>query len=519
MLVNFFIFVGVPSLYANMKRYLIIPVILISVLFCPVAFGQSDDEELFRHWAKTIGSDGFGGRKPLTEYETKSIDYIASQMKELGLEPAFDGSYFQEVRLLSTTLQLKDNRIPVKGKNGRTALESPSDLVIWTSSDAPETNLKATGFVFCGFGIDAPEYGWDDFDGIDVRGKIVIAMVNDPGFYDTSLFRGKNMTYYGRWCCKFEEALRKGAVGCLVLHDTEAASYGWHVVVNGHTGSSFSLYNEGSPSLAFNGWISEDGCRKLFKVSGQDFDDAVAAAKKPGFKAFDLSAKGDFSMNVTAEVTVSHNVGGIMPGTDLKDEAVVFNAHWDHFGIGDPDENGDRIFNGAADNASGIAGVLLLAKKFRDSGTAPRRSLLFMSVTCEESGLFGSEWYCNHPVFSMEKTVTCINFDCIAPAPYSDSMIVLREGESFLDNWLVAAARAQGRHIDFNTDNSDGWFYRSDHFNFVKKGVKCVALGTTPKAGWYHKQNDEYSEDWDVSGALANIRLMFAVATMAATEE
>ena len=246
----------------------------------------NNDLELYKNWLITLGSDEFGGRKPMTEYETKTINYIADQMKEIGLEPAFDGSYFQKVRMISTRLTVKDDVIKVKGAKKKANLVNREDYIIWTFRTDEKVSLPKSEFVFCGFGIDAPEYGWNDFDGVDVRGKIIIAMVNDPGYYDSSLFRGRNMTYYGRWCYKFEQAARLGAAGCMVLHNTEAASYGWHVCVNGHDQNSLGVYDEAtgnSGELALQGWMSEAGCRKLFEAAGEDMDKALAAAKKPGF--------------------------------------------------------------------------------------------------------------------------------------------------------------------------------------------------------------------------------------------
>ena len=485
----------------------------------------ADDEALLRNWIRTLGSDEFGGRMPMTEYEAITIDYLAAQMREIGLQPAFDGSYFQKVKTVGATCRLEKDRWRVQGAKKRVDLRQPEDLVVWTSRATAQVKLPAAEFVFCGFGIDAPEFGWNDFEGVDVRGKIIIAMVNDPGFYDASLFQGKNMTYYGRWTYKFEQALRLGAAGCLVLHNTAAASYGWNVAAN-HTGSNLALFDEATGNageLAVKGWLHEEGCRKLFAACGADFEAAIAAAKRPGFKAFPLKAKGSLVMNVSYEINETCNVGGILPGSDLKDEAVVFSAHWDHFGFGEPDETGDRIYNGASDNGSGMAAVLLLAKRFAELPASPRRSMLFLIPTLEESGLFGSEYYCKHPVFPMEKTAACINFDCIAPEPLTHDVVVLGGGNSPLDPYLIAAAGAQGRYIKWNDDNSDGWFFRSDHFNFVKRGVPAVVIefGTDlvdpsrpnkyPRSDWYHKPSDEYRDDWDFAGTLAHVHLMFAV--------
>ena len=484
-----------------------------------------DEEAQMRTWIRTLGSDAFGGRKPMTEYETKTINYLAGEMKALGLEPAFGDSYFQKVQTISTVSRPVGGKFRVKGAKKRTDLLFPDDLVVWTARPDKKIALRAAEFVFCGFGIDAPEFGWNDFEGVDVKGKIIIAMVNDPGFYDASLFQGKNMTYYGRWTYKFEQAQRLGAAGCLVLHNTAAASYGWNVCAN-HSGSNLALYDNDSKNantLAVKGWLHEDGCRKLFEAAGVDFDATLEAAKKPGFQSFVLKAKSDMVMDVTCEIQETCNVAGVLPGTDRKDEAVVFSAHWDHFGYGTPDETGDPIYNGASDNGSGMAAVLMLARKYGELPVRPRRSMVFFIPTLEESGLFGSEYYCEHPAFPMEKTAACINFDCIAPEPLTRDVVVLGGGQNELDAYIQACAGAQGRYVVFNDDNSDGWYFRSDHFNFVKKGVPAVVIeyGTDlvdpsrpnkyPRADWYHKPSDEYKEDWDFAGTLAHVNMMYGV--------
>ena len=486
---------------------------------------QSSDDALMRKWIQTISDDSFGGRKPMTKYEDLTVDYLVSEMSKLGLQPAFGDSWEQPFQMISVTSKPEKGRITVKGKKKK-ELNYPDDLIVWTARACQKIEMPAAEFVFCGFGINAPEYEWNDYEGVDVRGKIVIAMVNDPGFYDQSLFRGRNMTYYGRWPYKFEEAVRQGAAGCLVLHNKAAASYGWDVCVNGHLEDNLALYDPGtrnSGELALKGWLREDGCRKLFEAAGMDMDSAVEAARHPGFKPFTLKLKGDIRMDVSYDVQQTRNVAGMIPGAELRDEAVVLSAHWDHLGFGAPDESGDTIYNGAADNGSGIASVLLLAKKFKELPFAPRRSVIFLFPSSEESGLFGSQYYCEHPAVSMDRTLACINFESIGPAPLTRDVVLLGGGDSPLDKYYVAAAAAQGRYIYFDDDNSDGWFYRSDHYNFVKKGVPSVvvengnhlvdpsAADKYPMASWYHKPCDEYRPDWDLSGTIANVNMMFSV--------
>ena len=492
----------------------------------PMPFETPQQEEkLLRKWIKELGSDEFGGRKPMTPYEDITLRYLKGEMEKIGLKPGFNGSWFQKVKMISTVTKPRKGNLQFKNGRKRANLDFPGDVVCWTARNTSKIEIKGAEYVFCGFGIDAPEYGWNDFDGIDVKGKIIISMVNDPGFYNPDLFRGRNMTWYGRWVYKFEQAERLGAAGCLVLHNTAAASYGWNVCSN-HAGENLALYDEATENMAtlpIKGWLAESGCRKLFEAAGVDFEAALEAAKQPGFKAFTLKGKSDIQLDVTSRIEESSNIAGLLEGSDLKDEVVVFSGHWDHFGFGDPDETGDEIYNGAADNGSGMAAVLLLAKKFKALATPPRRSMLFVCFTSEESGLFGSEYYCENPQFPMDKTAACINFDCIAPDALTHDVVVLGGGATELDNYLVAVAGAQGRYIDFNDDNSDGWFFRSDHFNFVKKGVPAVVIenghhlapgiepNKYPRAVWYHKPSDEYREDWDFSGTLAHIHLMYGV--------
>ena len=494
---------------------------------------HQQEETLLRDWIKTISSDEFGGRKPMTPYEEKTINYMVDQMKALGLKPAFNGSWFQPFKMIATTCKPVGDKFRVKGKK-KTELIHQEDMMVWTARATDKVKLPSAEIVFCGFGIDAPEFNWNDFDGIDVKGKIIIAMVNEPGYYNPSLFRGKNMTYYGRWLYKFEQAKRMGAAGCLVLHNTEAAGYGWHVCVNGHIESNLALYDEdtnNSDALAIKGWLHEKGCRKLFAAAGMDFEAALEAAKKPGFKAFSLNLKCDVDMDVEYNIDQTCNVAGMIEGTDLQDECVVFNAHWDHLGIGLPDDRGDSIYNGASDNASAMAALLFAAKKSFEMPVKPRRTLIFLSASSEESGMFGSQYYCEHPAFPMEKTAACINFESVGPAELTHDISVMGGGACELDNYIVEAAAAQGRYVFFKYDNSDGWFFRSDHFNFVKKGVPALVIengkdivdpsrpNKYPYKSIYHRPIDEYHDDWDIEGMIANINLMFSMGIRAANSD
>lgn len=496
---------------------------------------QVTDLEFYKQHVKTLAADDFGGRKPLTPYETKTINYIADVYKQLGLQPcAEDGSYFQPVKEVATYTRPAGNKITVRGPKGKLDLRFYDDVVVWTNRATDKVVIPTTNYVFVGFGANAPEYGWNDFDGIDVRGKIILCMVNDPGFYDQSLFRGRNMTYYGRWTYKFEEAQRQGAAGCLVIHNTAAASYGFEVCQSSHSQTEISLCGDdnNASALGMDGWITEDATRKLFATSGLDYDELAEQAKKPGFKAVELKSKSSITLNVKSSVGTSHNVVGLLPGTDLKDEYVVCTAHWDHFGIGVPID-GDSIYNGASDNASGVACMLMYAKKFKELPMKPRRSMVFVAVTSEEAGLLGSQWYCEHPLFPLSKTAANVNLDGTgAPAMRSKNVVLRNAGKSNIDEYALVAASAQGRRLDVQTEDPGGGYFRADHFNFVKVGVPAVLVSAgrdyydqakydaKPKVSRYHQPNDEYDESWwDFDGAIENMDLVFSIALQIANAD
>lgn len=382
-----------------MKKQSITFIVTLAVSIFTAQAQVTQNEKDFRKWEEVIASDSFGGRAPLTPYETKTINYIASQFKEIGLIPANGDSYFQKVPLLKVATQPAGGSIKVKTKNGKVSLKNWDDIIITSVRGKKTVNIPKADFVFAGFGINAPEYGWNDYKDLDVKGKIVLVLVNDPGYYNPSLFKGKDMTYYGRWIYKFEEASRQGAAGVLVIHDTQPASYGWNVVQASWGSKNLSLVSdkENADKVALQGWISLPATQRLFKSAGVDFEKAFAAAKQSGFKAIDLKAESNVKLKNDVYISNSHNVAAILPGSDKKDEYLVYSAHWDHFGIQKP-VNGDSIYNGASDNASGVAALLVLARKFSHQKQQPKRSILFLSVTAEEAVLLGSEYYTQHPL-------------------------------------------------------------------------------------------------------------------------
>ena len=488
---------------------------------------ETTDEELFRTSIKELSADEFGGRKPLTEYETKSINYIADKYKDLGLEPV-NGSYFQEVPLLAVKTNIKNNTVSLKGKKGKLELKVMDDIVAWTLHAEKKVKVTNADLVFVGFGIHAPEYGWNDYEGLDMKGKIAVCLVNDPGYYDDTLFRGKNMTYYGRWIYKFEEASRQGAAGVLIIHETAPASYNWSVVQNGRQSHVVSLNSStgNKEMVAFNGWITNESAQKLFNISGISIDESLEAAKKKGFKPFSLGVKTTIEANNDVISAPSHNVVGVLPGTDLKDEYIVYSAHWDHLGIGTPVDN-DSIYNGAGDNASGVAGLFVLANRYKQLPERPRRSILFIAVTAEEQGLLGSQYYAENPLFPLSKTVINLNVDGYGNKARTRDISLAAAGDSDADKYVYEAAATQGRIVKIAKSSTSGGYYRSDHFNFAKVGVPVIlARGgrdfLDPKAVeaqkekygskyTYHQPSDEYHEWWDLSGSLEDLYLYFGI--------
>ncbi|MDR2121175.1 MAG: M28 family peptidase [Tannerella sp.] len=486
------------------------------------------DEQLLRTGIRELSDDSFGGRKPLSQHESPTINYIADKFKTLGLKPVH-GSYFQEVPLLSVKTNVKGNAVTLKGKKGTARLKMMDDIVLWTLHAEEKLKVSKAELVFVGFGIYAPEYGWNDYEGIDVKDKIVVMLVNDPGFYDDNLFRGKNyMTYYGRWTYKYEEASRRGAAGAIIIHETNAASYPWSVVQNGRTSDILSLNSPtgNSELVDLQGWITGESAQKLFDIAGKPLDESLEAAKKKNFRSFPLGVTATIETVNDVHVANSHNVVALIPGSDLKDEYIIYSAHWDHLGIGTP-VDGDSIYNGAGDNASGVSALFVIARKFMQLPQPPRRSILFIAVTAEESGLLGSEYYAANPLFPLSKTVVNFNMDGYGDKLRTSEVRASGGGLSKdIDRYVVEAAAVQGKPVTFSTTNPGGGFFRSDHFNFAKVGIPVVLAGGSkpldPKAAeehrklWggkstYHQPSDEYHDWWDLTGSLEDIYLYYGI--------
>ncbi|SEW03688.1 Zn-dependent amino-or carboxypeptidase, M28 family [Chitinophaga sp. YR573] len=481
-----------------------------------------------------LASDEFQGRKPFTIGEEKAINYMEQRFKEIGLEPGNGNSYFQEVPMVELTSK-PDGPLVFKGKNGSLSLPYLDEYVIATRRVQEKVTISNSEVVFAGFGIVAPEYNWNDYEGLDVKGKTVIVMVNDPGFYDAALFKGKTMTYYGRWTYKFEEAARQGATGIIIIHDMGPASYGWSVVRSGWSKPRLDLQtpNDNMSRAAMEGWISRESAQKLFKLAGVS-DSLMNEAKKRGFKAVPLNVTTSMVITNKIKKSTSHNVIAKWPGTDLKNEYIIYSAHWDHLGVGEAIK-GDSIYNGAADNASGSAALLQLATGFSKLKQRPRRSILFIALTGEEQGLLGSEYYASHPVYPLDSTVVDINMDVLNFFGRTKDITIIGLGQSDMDDYAAVAAKKQGRIVVPETNPSNGWFFRSDHFNFAKVGVPALYPGSGNisvfhDTAWapthatnygrerYHSPADQLDSTWEFSGMVEDVRLLFDVGVTLGSE-
>jgi len=491
-----------------------------------------DNNALLAH-TRVLSSDEYEGRAPGTKGEELSVTYIADQFKQAGLKPGnTDGTYFQKVPLVGITAAPAPLVFTKGGQ--RQTLKWKDDVVAWTKHVAPSASLDNSELVFVGYGVVAPEFNWDDYKGVDVKGKTIVMLVNDPPVpdpnnsseLDPKTFGGKAMTYYGRWTYKYEIAAQKGAAGALIVHETGPAGYGFNVV-QGRVGEQFDLVtpDKNMGRAAIEGWITLDQAKKLFQTAGQDFDALKQQAATREFKPVPLGATASMTIKNTLRTIDSRNVLGLLEGSDpdRKNEYVVYTAHWDHFG-----KNSEGIFHGAEDDALGCAALIEMARSFSKLPVPPRRSILFLAVTAEEQGLLGSEYYAVTPIYPLAKTVANINMDGWNVHGRTKDLTLVGFGASDLDDYARDAAAEQGRIVHGDAEPEKGFYYRSDHFNFAKEGVpaldpdggveyigKPAEYGKQVREEWtekrYHTPRDVIMPDWDLTGAHEDLRVLFAV--------
>jgi len=486
---------------------------------------------------KVLSSDQYEGRAPASQGETLATGYIEDQFKKVGLKPGNpDGTYFQSVPMVGIKADPSAQLVFTDYASGKhETLKFADDFVAWTKRVQPAISVEAD-MVFVGYGVVAPEYQWDDFKGLNVKGRILVVLINDPPVpdpkdpskLDEKTFKGKAMTYYGRWTYKFEMAAAKGALGCLIVHQTGPAGYPWGVVRSSNTCEQFNLVSgdRGMSRCAAEGWITYEKAKALFALAGKDFDALEKSAVSRDFHPVDLHVKASLGLRNTLRTINSKNVVGKVVGSrpDLRDEYVIYTAHWDHLGIG-PEVNGDKVYHGALDNASRVAGIVELADAFAHIQPPPRRSILFLSVTAEEKGLLGSQYYAEHPLYPLSKTLAEINMDGLNMLGRTKDIEVIGLGQSTLDDVVEAVAAEQGRVVRPDAEPEKGFYYRSDHFNFAKQGVPALDPSSGVEylgkpEGWglqmrdkytsedYHKPSDKIKPYWDMSGTVEDLRLL-----------
>ena len=491
---------------------------------------------------KVLASDEFEGRAPGTKGEELTVKYLVDESKKLGLQPGNpDGTYIQKVPLVGMQSAEAQPLVVTNGAQKET-FKWGDDVVPWTKRVVPTASINNSDMVFVGYGVTAPEYQWDDFKNLDVKGKTIVVLINDPQVpvagdpaqLDPKLFNGKAMTYYGRWTYKFEEGARRGAAGILIVHETAPAGYPFGVV-QGNLREKFDVVtkNKNMDRSAIEGWVTLDVAKKIFAMAGQNFDDLKKKALSKDFQPVPLGLKASLGVKNTIRTIDSQNVVAKVEGSDptLKNEYVVYSSHWDHLGVVAPDPNGDKndkIANGALDNASGTATLLEIAKGFLHVDPKPKRSILFLWVTAEEQGLLGSLYYATNPLYPLEKTAANINIDGVNQWGRTKDITVIGMGASDLDDVLREAAKAQGRTLIPDPESEKGFYYRSDHFNFAKVGVPALYTDTGEQfegkdqafsqkkrdeytANDYHKPSDQIKPDWDLSGAAQDAELLMLV--------
>ena len=500
--------------------------ILISLIIqgCDQPANEIKELNLHKH-IEILASDEFEGRGPGSAGGEKTKLYLKEEFKKMGL-PSIKGDYYLEVPLSKMTVDLNSSFLSISKNDKARILEAGPETVYWTKRVVEGISVRASKLVFVGYGIVAPEYGWNDYKNLDVKGKTAVMLINDPGFWteDPKLFNGKSMTYYGRWTYKFEEAARQGAEAVLIIHDTAPASYPWQVVESSWAGKQIDLKREdmGRSRVKVEGWITSEVAEDIFGQANLDLKALKQAALKADFQSVEMTGLTlDAALNNKVEFSISHNVAAVKNGYKKPNEYILMMAHWDHLGIKE-DQSGDNIYNGAVDNASGTAGLLELANYFSNIET--ERSLLFLAVTAEESGLLGSQYFAEYPPIKLSNIVAGYNFDASLPVGKTRDVIVVGYGASELEDILKAELDKVGRYIVPDPQPEKGFFYRSDHISFAKKGVPMLyadggfdkidggkeagrAFGDEYTAKYYHQPSDEYDPDWDLSGFADQLTL------------
>jgi Zn-dependent M28 family amino/carboxypeptidase len=488
------------------------------------------DEATFRRHIAALAADEFEGRKPATPGEEKTVEYIRRQFEAVGLKPGNGSTFYQSVPLVEITADPNTTLTVSTGSETR-SFKYRDDMVVWTKRVVADSALEQSELVFVGYGIVAPEYEWNDYAAADIKGKTAVILINDPGFVteDPKLFGGRAMTYHGRWTYKYEEAMRQGAAGALIIHDTAPAAYGWEVVQSGWTGPQLDKASaDGNVGrVAIEGWISGQAAEDIFKLAGKDLTALKAAAVSRDFKAMPLNVRASVAVHNSIRRSNSSNVVGILPGRKRPDEYMLYMAHWDHLGRSDA-VTGDNIYNGAIDNGTGTAALIMLAQAFARAKPAPERSVIFVAVTAEEAGLLGSAHYADHPLYPLERTAAIINMDALYAGGPTRDVAVIGYGSSELEDYLREAAEKQDRVVKPEPTPERGYFYRSDHFNLAKKGVPALyfKLGTDDREhgeAWgrqqqddfvaqrYHKPSDAYDPSLDLRGSMQDVELFYAV--------
>lgn len=491
---------------------------------------QSSVEQILHDHIAILASDEYEGRAPATPGELKTIEYLRDNFIDLGIGPGNGNSYFQSVAV-TEIITKSDAMLRIQGEAYDETLNYGEGMIVGTQQQLLEVSVLGSEVVFVGYGIVAPENDWNDYAAVDVTDKTVVILVNDPGYatQSDSLFNGNAMTYYGRWTYKYEEAARQGAAAALIVHETGSAGYGWEVVSSSWSGPQIGLESENlnRDRVKIEGWLTKDSAVSIFNGAGLDYESLKIDASERGFQAFPL---GDIKASVSIENSIrnssSQNVIAAIPGTSRPNESIIYTAHWDHLGV-NPEISGDKIFNGAADNATGTAGLLALAKLHVQQERSDR-TIVFLAVTAEESGLLGSKWYAEHPIFPIETTVANINMDNLNTFGRMRDVVVVGAGSSELENYLEDAVLAQDRYIMPEPNPERGYYYRSDHFNFAKMGIPSLYAESGEDSiehgrEWgaaraqdytdnrYHAPEDEYDPNWDLTGAAEDITLYFEI--------